>query len=161
MSDRLPDPPEQSLEGRRDFLAETAFWTTAGALVLAAAGVARMPKPGMLPGPSAALKIGTPGDYPLSRDPVRVAGQNLFIVHDADGFWAVSAICSHLGCIVANTPEGYSCPCHGSRFAPDGRVVQGPAPSPLTWFELTRAPDGQIVVHTDKTVPVGTKFPLA
>ena len=40
----------------------------------------------------------------------------------------------------------------------DGRVVKGPAPSPLTWFELTLAPDGQLVIDTRKTVPVGTKF---
>jgi cytochrome b6-f complex iron-sulfur subunit len=117
--------------------------------------------PGVIPGKAAALKIGSPGDYPVNGEPVRVPGQNLFIVHDAEGFWAVSAICSHLGCIVASTPEGFACPCHGSRFTPAGKVVQGPAPSPLNWFELSLAPDGQIVVHTDKTVPVGTRFSLA
>jgi hypothetical protein len=38
--------------------------------------------------------------------------------------------------------------------------VQGPAPSPLAWFELSLAPDGQIVVDTRKAVPVGTRFVL-
>ena len=160
MSDSPGRPEEPSRGGRRDFLAGAAFWTTAGTLGFAALGVTRMPMPGVIPGKAAALKIGAPGDYPVTGEPVRVPGQNLFVVHDAEGFWAVSAICSHLGCIVAGTPEGFNCPCHGSRFAPDGRVVQGPAPSPLNWFEMSLAPDGQIVVHTDKTVPVGTRFPL-
>ena len=151
----------QADEKRRDFLAGAAFWTTAGALGFAAVGVARMPKPGVLPGPSSHLKIGPPGEYPVSAEPQRVAGQNLFILHDNNGFAAVAAVCSHLGCIVAPGPEGFDCPCHGSRFARDGRVVRGPAPSPLQWFEMSLSPDGQIVIDTRKTVPVGTKYPLA
>jgi cytochrome b6-f complex iron-sulfur subunit len=161
MSDTSQTPEGQAPRCRRDFLAGAAFWTTAGALGFAALGVTRMPMPGVMPGKTAALKIGSPDDYPVNSEPVRVPGQNLFVVHDAEGFWAVSAICSHLGCIVTSTPEGFACPCHGSRFAPDGRVVQGPAPSPLNWFELSLAPDGQIVVHTDRTVAVGTRYQLA
>lgn len=146
---------------RRDFLADAAFWTTAGALGFATLGIARMPKPGVLPGKSAAVKIGPPGDYPVSSELARVPGLNLYVGHDADGFWAVSAICTHLGCIVAATPDGFSCPCHGSRFSKQGRVMQGPAPSPLAWYEVALAPDGQLVVNTTRTVPVGTKAPLA
>jgi nitrite reductase/ring-hydroxylating ferredoxin subunit len=146
---------------RRDFLAGAAFWTTAGTLGFAALGVARMPKPGVFPGQSSVIKIGPPGEFPVSAEPQRVAGQNLFILHDSDGFAAIAAVCSHLGCIVAPGPEGFDCPCHGSRFARDGRVIRGPAPSPLQWFEMSLSPDGQIVVDTRKTMPVGTKYPLA
>ena len=156
----MSDTPEGPQE-RRDFLASAAFWTTAGALGFATLGVARMPKPGVLPGQSAAVKIGPPGEYPVSAEPVRVPGQNLFVLHDAEGFAAVAAVCTHLGCIVSPTPDGFECPCHGSRFARDGRVVRGPAPSSLMWYELSLAPDGQIVVDTRKAVPVGTKFQLS
>jgi glycine/D-amino acid oxidase-like deaminating enzyme/nitrite reductase/ring-hydroxylating ferredoxin subunit len=52
---------------------------------------------------------------------------------DAGAFHRVSAACSHLGCLVQwNHADGsWDCPCHGSRFAPDGRVLHGPATRPL------------------------------
>jgi nitrite reductase/ring-hydroxylating ferredoxin subunit len=152
---------EDGREERRDFLAQAAFWTAAGTLGFAGVGILRMPMPGVLPGRAGAIKIGMPGDYPVSSEPVRVPGQNLFLVHDREGFWAVSAVCTHLGCIVAQGAEGFACPCHGSRFAPDGKVIQGPAPSPLRWYELSLAADGQLLVNTAKAVAPGTKYPLA
>lgn len=167
MSDKPPidhtaeqeQPPEQS--GRRDFMTRAAFWTTAGALVLAGIGTARMPMPGVLPGASKAVKIGPPGNFPESSEPVRVPGHNFYLLHDKAGFAAVSAVCTHLGCIVSAAPDGFECPCHGSRFAADGRVTRAPAGSALPWYRLTLAPDGQIVVHTNKTVPAETRHAFA
>lgn len=52
---------------------------------------------------------------------------------DANQLHVVSAVCTHLKCIVHwNQPErSWDCPCHGSRFRHDGSVIEGPAIAPL------------------------------
>jgi len=53
------------------------------------------------------------------------------VVRSNDDIYALSLVCTHLGCTVNVTPDGLSCPCHGSRFDRGGNVVQGPADRPL------------------------------
>ncbi|WP_282797458.1 FAD-dependent oxidoreductase [Streptomyces sp. CC224B] len=65
---------------------------------------------------------------------VRVEGRRCAVHRDKAGaLHAVSARCTHLGCLVAfnDAEETWECPCHGSRFTPDGSVLQGPATRPL------------------------------
>ena len=52
---------------------------------------------------------------------------------------ACSAVCTHLGCDVAwnQAEQSWDCPCHGSRFTPDGRVINGPAVSDLRRVPVT------------------------
>jgi Rieske Fe-S protein len=52
---------------------------------------------------------------------------------NSDDFKAFSAVCTHMGCIVATVSDGtIDCPCHGSKYSiSTGAVVSGPAPSPL------------------------------
>jgi Rieske Fe-S protein len=53
----------------------------------------------------------------------------------AGSLHACSAICTHLGCDVAwnQAEQTWDCPCHGSRFSPEGRVINGPAVTDLAW----------------------------
>ena len=48
-------------------------------------------------------------------------------------YQALSAVCTHLGCVVQWQAEKgeFLCPCHGGRFAPAGNVLSGPPPRPL------------------------------
>lgn len=65
---------------------------------------------------------------------VRVGGRRCAVYRDEDGTaHAVSARCTHLGCLVSfNEAEtAWECPCHGSRFGIDGEVLHGPALRPL------------------------------
>ncbi len=162
MSDSTKDKRDEAAQpARRDFLTTAAMTVTAGTMAFAGIGIFRMPKPGIMPGRSAAIKIGAAGEFPVSSQPVPIGGRNLFILHQADGFCAISAVCTHLGCVVAPSATGFDCPCHGSKFSEDGSLIQGPAGSPLAWFEMSQAPDGQLVVHTNRSVKVGTRFKFA
>lgn len=65
---------------------------------------------------------------------VAVEGRKLAVYRDGQGtLTALSPVCPHLGCHVRwNTAETtWDCPCHGSRFAPTGAVLNGPATQPL------------------------------
>jgi len=76
-----------------------------------------------------------PGEGAIVRDGLRQAA----VHRDEQGeLHALSARCTHLGCIVDwNSAErSWDCPCHGSRFGIDGRVLQGPAVAPLESREL-------------------------
>ncbi len=61
----------------------------------------------------------------------------------------LSARCTHLGCQIDRVVDGILvCPCHGSRFRPDGGVVSGPAAKPLAElpYEMDRS-TGSLIVH--------------
>jgi glycine/D-amino acid oxidase-like deaminating enzyme/nitrite reductase/ring-hydroxylating ferredoxin subunit len=69
---------------------------------------------------------------------VKIDGQQVAVFRDEKGATTMrSAICTHLGCTVDwnEAERTWDCPCHGSRFKPDGAVISGPAESPLATIE--------------------------
>jgi Rieske Fe-S protein len=54
---------------------------------------------------------------------------------------AVDLTCTHLGCTVTGTADGFVCPCHGSRFGTRGEVCRGPATAALTELDVERRGD--------------------
>lgn len=83
---------------------------------------------------------GSPAELPPGSGAVmRVGGQRCAVYRDDDGaLHAVSARCTHLGCLVRfnDAERSWDCPCHGSRFAVTGEVLEGPAVKPLERRDL-------------------------
>jgi cytochrome b6-f complex iron-sulfur subunit len=99
--------------------------------------------------PLGAFDIGTtadysrPGIYDLWAEPYR-----FLLIHDGERLYASSAICTHKHCILQRRDETVRCPCHGSRFDPQGRPVRGPATQPLDRFGISRDQRGHVIVDT-------------
>jgi cytochrome b6-f complex iron-sulfur subunit len=91
-------------------------------------------------GPASAFAIG-------SR--TRVAEIPALVLRDKTGFSALSLECTHLGCTVEDVPEGFQCPCHGSRYDSLGEVTRGPAARPLPQLRVEVSAKGNLVVYTD------------
>jgi cytochrome b6-f complex iron-sulfur subunit len=113
--------------------------------------------PNVLYEPSRRFDIGPPAEFP-SGSVTFLPDRRLYVFNSADGFFAISSVCTHLGCNVKHVGQGFECPCHGSRFDENGRVVQGPAPQPLAWYALSLSPRQQLIVDQDQTV--GPEFRL-
>jgi Rieske Fe-S protein len=94
-------------------------------------------------------------DYPSLRTPAGfVVGQpdgfadTLIVVRvDASTVIADSAVCTHMGCKVgwAAARDRFECPCHGSVYAPDGNVINGPATQPLQSYPAQLGADAVVV----------------
>ncbi len=70
---------------------------------------------------------------------VKVEGKKVAVYRDMDGnLHGCEPECTHMGCLVKwnSAEKSWDCPCHGSRFDPDGKVVNGPAITDLKKVEL-------------------------
>ncbi len=149
-----PETPRQTVdEGRRDFLNEV----TTGALAIAGLGAAvvtwQFLSPNVLFEPSTTFRAGSPDLFPLN-SVTYLQDQQVYIVRTTDGFYAVSAVCTHLGCITQWKPEAnqIACPCHGSKFTSTGSKIEGPAPRPLPHFFIALTADGELLIDKLQTV---------
>lgn len=142
---------------RRDFLGLAAMFSAFAAGFLSLLGMARLPRAAVLPSPSRKFAIDLPPSL-APGVPFIPPGRSVAVIRDKDGgVFAISTICTHLGCIVKESPDGFLCPCHGSRFAADGSLTRGPAPKALMWLQVQPLGDGRWVIDESKGVPLGTK----
>ncbi len=139
-------------ESRRRFLAVAGTsGTVAGALGLLGI-LARSIVPEVLYEPARRFPVGRPADFPPGSVTL-VPERRLFVFNTSEGFHAVSAVCTHLGCNVNHEEgRGFACPCHGSTFDEEGRVRKGPAAWPLPRFAMTLSRRGELVVDTRRLV---------
>ena len=141
------DPPS-----RRNFFELTLGWLAA-TFAVAASSVAAVKflTPNVLYEPSLRFKAGRPDDY-ADGSVTFLEDERVFIVRRGGTFQCVSAICTHLGCTVNRTLQGYHCPCHGSVFNEQGHVQSGPAPRGLTWYLVTLSTDNRLLVDKGQNV---------
>lgn len=170
-------PEEKEVSGRttrRSFLARLGI----GATLLAIAGQAyaflRSLVPNVLYEQPQRFKVGTADQF--GEGAKFLEDKKVFVFREGNTFYAISAICTHLGCTVSmqrlNQPKKvqirgreveetaeFHCPCHGSKYHGDGTNFAGPAPRPLAYHRIEVSPDdGQLIV--DMSEDVGQDFRL-
>lgn len=142
---------------RRTFIKWSAVGWTAFVAALGGYGsmIARYLFPNVLFEPVQSFRAGFPDEYQIGEVSERWKDKyGIWLVRDDEKIYALSTVCTHLGCTPNWLPNDnkFKCPCHGSGFYTTGIHFEGPAPRPLERFKIYLADNGEIIV--DKT----TKF---
>lgn len=145
---------------RRFFLGLLGKLSILTALLAEAAGAIKAFIPQVLYEPPSKFKVGKTDEFPEGL--TFLPESKLYIVRKGNDFHAISAVCTHLYCVVDWKPDrqDFSCSCHGSVFSKEGINLAGPAPKPLPWFALSLASDGHLVVDSQKQVGQDYKFSI-
>jgi cytochrome b6-f complex iron-sulfur subunit len=138
-----------TLWSRRDFMGRLG-WGVFGVFTgITLLGFMRSAFPRVLFQPPTSFKAGFPKDFTVGEISEKFKKDfRVWIIRTEEGFYALFAKCTHLGCtprwLAAETK--FKCPCHGSGFYKTGINFEGPAPRPLERLRITLAEDGQIVI---------------
>jgi cytochrome b6-f complex iron-sulfur subunit len=98
------------------------------------------------PSSPSSYDLGPASDYPPGSTTLIQKAQAV-LLHNENGFLALSLICPHLGCTLEPDQGGYACPCHGSRFNAVGSRQNGPANQPMRVLAVEETADGRLVLH--------------
>jgi len=131
-------------------------WTAfTASMVATATATGRFMFPNVLFEPPATFKAGTPDEIQPGQVDERFKQKfGVWLVKDNDvqtgafGIYALSTVCTHLGCTPNWLPgeQKFKCPCHGSGYYKNGINFEGPTPRPLERYAISLADDGQILV---------------
>ena len=108
--------------------------------------------PNVLFEPVQSFRAGFPDEYQRGEVSERWKDKHgVWIVRDEEKIYALSTVCTHLGCTPnwLGNDNKFKCPCHGSGFYKTGINFEGPAPRPLERFKIYLADSGEIII--DKT----------
>lgn len=137
------------LWSRRDVLGRVGWMLFGVFSVTTLLAAVRSAFPRILFLPPSSFKAGKPGDYAVGEVSEKwKKDYRVWIVREPDGFYALWAKCTHLGCTPRwlSAESKFKCPCHGSGFYRSGINFEGPAPRPLERVKISLADDGQIVI---------------
>jgi len=162
----MPEEKQTAPAGPGNEFDRRAFFVKLGlgSLSIAAAGTAvfayQFLSPNVLYEPSPIVNAGKPESYPVDSVTLDV-NSGIYLIHAKEGFFSLSAVCTHLGCLTAWKPELgiIACPCHGSKFAVSeqgkmkpGDKIEGPAPKPLPWLRTWVSDEGDLMVDRSATI---------
>lgn len=133
---------------RRDFLKLTRngiLWLSAG---LGLGGLFRFLDYDANPAPKTEFDLGPAANYPIGSRTL-LADVPAVLIRTESGFSAISLTCTHLGCTVEQNNNGFICPCHGSHFDENGKLMHGPAAKSLAALKVEILEDDSLILHTD------------
>jgi len=133
---------------RRDFLklARAGFLYLSGALSFG--GLFRFLGFEPNPAPQTEFDAGSAENYPLGSQ-TSLPNIPALLVHAESGFTALSLTCTHLGCALEQTTDGFTCPCHASRYDKNGNVTHGPAAKSLRQLRVEVTAENHLLVHLE------------
>jgi cytochrome b6-f complex iron-sulfur subunit len=146
---------KETIVTRRSFISwMTLAWTAFTASMLAAAtATTRFMFPNVLFEPPPTFKAGFPNEIQVGQVDERFKQRfAVWLVRDPQGIYALSTVCTHLGCTPnwLEAEQKFKCPCHGSGYYKTGVNFEGPTPRPLERFAISLADDGQILVDKSR-----------
>jgi cytochrome b6-f complex iron-sulfur subunit len=153
---------KETIVTRRSFISwMTLAWTAFTASMLAAAtATTRFMFPNVLFEPPPTFKAGFPNEIQVGQVDERFKQRfAVWLVRtafdtyaNAEGIFALSTVCTHLGCTPnwLEAEQKFKCPCHGSGYYKTGVNFEGPTPRPLERFAISLADDGQILVDKSR-----------
>ena len=129
----MSDNSKTSLNRREFFSYLTVGWVTFTAACAGLLGLAfRFSYPNVVFEPEMDFVAGETGDYAEGVDERWKEVYGVWIVRLEGQLFALSNICTHLGCVPLGDKgdyNGWFCPCHGSHYDTAGRIRKGPAPT--------------------------------
>lgn len=138
----------------------TLAWVAFTASMLATlTATGRFMFPNVLFEPPPTFKAGTPDEIQIGQVDERFKPRGVWLVRTAfdqyagaEGIFALSTVCTHLGCTPnwLEAEQKYKCPCHGSGYYKTGVNFEGPTPRPLERYAISLGDDGQIVVDKSR-----------
>ena len=147
MKNEHMDPMKPKGISRRRFFSWMGWGSSTAFLVSSAAAMVKFFYPKVTYEPAQQFQAGFPEDFPPGKM-IFLPDWKVFVIREPEGFHAISAVCTHLGCtVIWEEKLGiFYCRCHGGRFHRDGHHFAGPPPRPLDSLALSLDDSGQLVV---------------
>ncbi len=133
---------------RRDFLKLTRDGLLFISGALATGGLLRFLSFQTEPIPQTEFDLGLAENYLLNSQTI-LSDIPAILIRTERGFSAISLVCTHLGCTVGESADGFTCPCHGSQFDSQGYILHGPANKKLRSLRIEQISNGHIRLFTN------------